>query len=207
VAWKWGKETTYAIEGSAFVCGAAVQWLRDGLKIIKSSGEIEALAQTVSDCAGVQFVPALTGLGAPYWDAEARGTISGLTRGATAGHLARATLEGMALQNVGLLKAMEKDLKSKVKTLKVDGGASANNLLMQMQSDFFGVNCTRPKMIETTSAGAAFMAGLGAGVWKSYKEIKEIWKNDVEFSPRLTSKARASRWFSWEKAVEQARHG
>jgi glycerol kinase len=127
--------------------------------------------------------------------------------GLGAGHLARATLEGMALQNVGLLKAMEKDLKSKVKTLKVDGGASANNLLMQMQSDFFGVNCTRPKMIETTSAGAAFMAGLGAGVWKSYKEIKEIWKNDVEFSPRLTSKARASRWFSWEKAVEQARHG
>lgn len=204
VAWSWGKKVTYALEGSAFICGAAVQWLRDGLKIISKSSEIEGLAKTVSDNGGVQFVPALTGLGAPYWNPHARGIICGLSRGTEKGHIARATLEGMALQNVELLNAMEKDLKKKLKSVKVDGGASANNLLMQIQADYLGVKCVRPKVIETTSAGAAFMAGLGAGLWKNLEEIKKIWAKDCEFNSQMKQSERQKRLEFWKKAVQKA---
>jgi len=204
VAWQWEGKTTYALEGSAFICGAAVQWLRDGLNIIHSSPEIEALAASVPDSGEVQFVPALTGLGAPHWDPQARGVICGITRGSTKAHLARATLEGMAMQNVELLVAMQKDLKKKLKTLKVDGGASANNLLMQIQADFLGVKCVRPKMIETTSAGAAFMAGLGVGYWKNLGDVKKVWREDREFKPALSEKLRRERLNRWQDAVTRA---
>lgn len=201
VAWQWKNKTTYALEGSAFICGAAVQWLRDGLKIIKSSSEIEKLAKSVDDCGGVIFVPALTGLGAPHWDPEARGSISGITRGSTSAHVARATLEGMAMQNVDLLLAMQKDLKTKLKVLKVDGGASANNLLMQMQADFLGLKCVRPETIETTSMGAAFMAGLGVELWSDLSEIEKIWKKEREFFPEKSAHFRKLQNQSWQQAL------
>ncbi len=205
VAWQRDGKTTYALEGAAFVCGAAVQWLRDGLGLFVSSEDIEALARSVPDCAGVQFVPALTGLGAPYWNPNARGVITGLTRGTTRAHLARATLEGMALQNVDLLLAMQKDLRRAITSVKVDGGAAANDLLMQMQADFLGVPCVRPAIIETTSAGAAFMAGLGVGLWKTESDIRRIWKAQRAFLPRLRARGeRAERLRLWREAVTRA---
>ncbi len=204
VALHWGGRTSYALEGSAFVCGAAVQWLRDGLKIIQSSSEIEALARSVKDSGGVKVVPALTGLGAPYWNPMARGVICGLTRGSTKAHLARAALEGMALQNVEILNAMRKDVTRPILSLKVDGGASANDLLMQIQADYLGARCVRPQTIETTAMGAAFMAGLGVGIWKTTSDIKKIWRKDREFKPAMSSKSRADRLKLWQKAVERA---
>lgn len=206
VAWKLqgDKHLTYALEGSAFVCGAAVQWLRDGLGLIGSSSEIETLARSVPDAEGVEFTPALTGMGAPYWNPEARGVISGLTRGTTKAHLARATLEGMALQNVDLLLAMQKDLGSKVKVMKVDGGASANDLLMQMQADYLGVQLVRPSQIETTAAGAAYLAGLGVGFWKDVSDIKRVWKRDREFAPHMTGAQRKERLEKWRLAVSRS---
>jgi glycerol kinase len=203
VAWQWKGKTTYALEGSAFICGAAVQWLRDGLGIISQSAEVEELAASVPDAGGVQFVPALTGLGAPYWNPQARGVICGLTRGSTKGHLARATLEGMALQNAELLEAMQKDLGKKLRLVKVDGGASANNLLMQIQADVLGVKCVRPEVIETTSAGAAFMAGLGVGIWKDVSEIKDVWRRNAEFDPQWPEKKRKDRLKLWQEAVKR----
>lgn len=205
VAWQWGDKVTYALEGSAFICGAAVQWLRDGMNMIHASPDIEDLAKSVSDCGGVQFLPALAGLGSPHWDSEARGLICGLTRGATKAHLARATLEGMALQNAELLLGMQGDLKKKLALLKVDGGASKNNLLMQMQADFTGVRCLRPKNVETTSAGAAFMAGLGAGIWKNYFEIQKVWHADHEFVPELPQKLRLARLEKWGRAIKASK--
>ena len=206
VAWqlKGDKKLTYALEGGAFVCGAAVQWLRDGLGMIHSSSEIEALAGQVDDNGGVQFVPALTGLGAPYWNAEARGLITGLTRGATKNHIARATLEAMALQNVDILTAMQKDLKKPMKELRVDGGAAANNLLMQLQADYLGKTVLRPELIETTVAGAAYLAGLGVGFWKSTSDIKNVWAIEQEFKSRMKPAARRNRLTDWKKAVERA---
>jgi glycerol kinase len=204
VAWQWKDKVSYALEGSAFVCGAAVQWLRDGLGIIKSSSEVEGLAQSVPDTGGVQFVPALTGLGAPHWNPMARGVICGLTRGSTKAHLARATLEGMALQNAEILEAMQKDLGKRLKSLRVDGGASANNLLMQMQADFLATRCIRPAVIETTSAGAAFMAGLGVGLWRDFSEIRKVWTQDREFLPKISEKLRRERLKLWQGAVARA---
>lgn len=205
VAWqlRGERKLTYALEGSVFVCGAAVQWLRDGLKFIKNSNEIEDLANSVPDAGGVEFVPALTGMGAPYWDPHARGLICGLTRGTTPAHIARATLEAIALQNAELLLAMEKDLKKKLKTLKVDGGACRNNLLMQIQSDYLNVPIFRPKMIETTSLGAAYLAGLGVGLWKSTDDIKKIWKVDQNFKPQMVDKDRKARFHSWKTAINR----
>ena len=205
VAWKLegDRHLTYALEGSAFICGAAVQWLRDGLGLIGSSSEIESLAREVSTSEGVEFVPALTGLGAPYWNPGARGAIVGLTRGSTKAHLARATLEGMALQNVDLSLAMQKDLGQKIDVMKVDGGASANDLLMQIQSDYLGTRLVRPSQIETTAAGAAYLAGLGVGLWKNLKEIESIWKADREFRPAIDNKKRNSRLKSWRLAVSR----
>lgn len=205
IAWQLGdeKKLTYALEGSVFICGAAVQWLRDGLNLISTSGEIETLATQVPDTGGVEFVPALAGLGAPYWNPEARGLICGLTRGSTKAHIARATLEAMAMQNAELLIAMQKDLKKKMKSLKVDGGASKNNMLMQMQSDYLNVPIIRPKMVETTSAGAAYLAGLGVGLWKDKSEIKKIWKRDQEFKPQMNEPQRRKRFSSWKQAIKR----
>jgi len=204
VAWRVGNKTTYCLEGSTFICGAAVQWLRDGLGIIKESSEIESLALSVPSTDGVEFVPALTGLGAPYWRQEARGIITGITRGTTKAHLARATLEGMALQNAELLTAMEKDLKKKVKVLKVDGGASANNLLMQIQADVIDAQISRPETIETTSMGAAFLAGLGVGLWQDFGAIRRVWREQRRFVPEWHAKQRAERIKIWKASVARA---
>ncbi len=206
VAWKIGtQKTQYALEGGAFICGAAVTWLRDGLGIIKSSAEVESLAGQVADSAGVEFVPALTGLGAPHWVPEARGEITGLTRGTTKSHIAYATLEAMALQNADILKAMQSDLKKKIKVLKVDGGASENNLLMQLQANYLQVQVDRPQQIETTAIGVGYLAGIGCGHWKNVNEIKKIWKKDLEFKPAISKKILKLRLTSWEKAVLKAK--
>lgn len=203
VAWKMGHKLTYALEGSVFICGASVQWLRDNLKIIDKSSDIEALANQVKDSGGVEFVPALTGLGAPHWDPEARGLICGLTRGTSRAHIARATLEAMALQNSDVLIAMQKDLKKKLKKLKVDGGAAENNLLMQIQADYLDTETVRPSNVETTSLGAAYLAGLGVGLWKNQKEIQQIWKQDKKFQSKITNKQRKVRFEKWHKAIER----
>jgi glycerol kinase len=204
VAWKLrNQEITYALEGGAFICGAAVQWLRDGLGLFQQSSEVEALAAQVASSEGVEFVPALTGLGAPHWRPEARGVICGLSRGTTKAHIARATLEAMALQNVDVLLTMEKDLGKKLKGIKVDGGAAGNDLLMQMQADYMGVSVQRPANLETTALGAAFVAGLGSGIWKNLSELKKAAKLGKEFKVKMTAKQRKERYLSWEKALEK----
>ncbi len=183
VAWKIGDKVNYALEGSIFVGGSVVQWLRDGLGIIKSSSEIEGLAMTVPDNGGVYFVPALTGLGAPYWDPYAKGTICGLTRGTTAAHIARAALEGIAFETMDIVNAMEQDAGIKLAELKVDGGASRNNLMMQFQADLLGTRVIRPKVTETTAMGACYLAGLATGYWGSLDEIKRQWSSEKVFEP------------------------
>ncbi|MGQ0508190.1 MAG: glycerol kinase GlpK, partial [Myxococcaceae bacterium] len=181
VAWRLGEQTTYALEGSSFIAGAAVQWLRDGLKIIKKASEIEDLARQVNDAGEVVFVPALAGLGAPHWRPDARGLIAGLDRSTTSAHLARAVLEGIALQIHDLAEAMARDLGSPLATFKVDGGAAANDLLMQYQSDVLNAPVVRPQNLETTSLGAAFLGGLGAGVWNSPDQVRRAWKAGKTF--------------------------
>ena len=204
VAWKLPGELRYALEGSAFIAGAAVQWLRDGLQFFSSAKEVEALATSVPDSGGVIVVPAFAGLGAPHWRPEARGSITGLTRGSTRAHIARATLEGIALQNVDILTAMASDAGQALGTLKVDGGAAANDLLMQFQSDVLGVEICRPAMVETTALGAAFLAGLGAGVWKDQDQIRKTWKLDRTFTP-TTDRARVNEHLRrWDAAVAKA---
>ena len=206
IAWQLAPKgpVTYALEGSAFISGAAVQWLRDELQLIKTSDEIEALAASVADSGGVEFVPALSGLGVPHWNPHARGLICGLTRGSSRAHLARATLEALALQNTEILFAMKKDSGKNIKVLKVDGGASSNNLLMQLQSDYLGVDIIRPSNVESTTMGAAFLAGLGVGIWKELSGIEKIWKSDREFKPNMTAKNRQERIARWHKAIERA---
>ncbi len=204
VAWKIGDKITYALEGSIFVTGSAVQWLRDGLGIIKSSSEIESLAASVPNNGGVTFVPALTGLGAPHWDPHARGTIVGLTRGATAGHLARATLEAIAFQTRDVLEAMVLDIQALLQALRVDGGAAANNLLLQIQADLLGIPIVRPRNLETTALGAAFLAGLGSGVWRDQTEIAKTWQVDRRFEPSISSDERNTRYHDWKRAVERS---
>ncbi len=204
VAWRVGPEVAYALEGSAFVAGAAVQWLRDGLGIIESAAEIEPLARKVRDTGGVTFVPALAGLGAPHWRPEARGLITGIDRGTTAAHLARAVLEGMALQIHDLAIAMSADSGRPLSALRVDGGACGNNLLMQIQADVLGVPVERPKMIESTALGAAFLAGLATGLWKSRDEVAKAHRIDKRFTPRLEPAARAALLDRWKRAVERA---
>ena len=189
VAWKIGDKVNYALEGSIFVGGSVVQWLRDGLGIIRSSSEIEALAMTVEDNGGVYFVPALTGMGAPYWDQYAHGTICGITRGTTAAHIARAALEGIAFQTMDIVGAMEKDAGVKLSELKVDGGASRNNLMMQFQADVLDTSVIRPKVTETTAMGACYLAGLAVGFWSSLDEIKAQWQAEHVFTPSGTDTA------------------
>lgn len=204
VAWKINGEVNYALEGSVFVGGAAIQWLRDGLKLIHSSDEVNDLAASVEDNGGVYFVPALTGLGAPHWDQYARGTIVGITRGTTDGHIARATLEGIAFQVYDIVKSMEADSGRASLELRVDGGASASNLLMQIQSDLFGFKITRPKTLETTALGAAYLAGLAVGYWKNIDEIQEQWIVDKDFHPQLEREKVDAMVHSWNKAVSRA---
>ncbi len=205
IAWKLpGEGATYALEGSAFIAGAAVQWLRDGLKIIKNAAEVETLAASVESSDGVVFVPALTGLGAPYWNPNATGMFTGITRGTTQGHMARAVLEGIAFQNADLLQAMEKDLGKPLARLNVDGGAAANNLLIQFQADVLGVELRRPKYLETTSLGAVFAAGLGAGIWSSLHEIEKTWQSDRTFKPKMSQQERRDTMGKWHTAVARA---
>ncbi|MGK0412021.1 MAG: glycerol kinase [Polaribacter sp.] len=202
IAWKINGKTTYALEGSVFVGGAAVQWLRDGVKMIPTASSINDLAETVSDNGGVYFVPALTGLGAPYWDQYARGAIMGITRGTTDAHIARATLEGIAFQVYDIVKAMEADAGEKGVELRVDGGAAASDLLMQIQSDLFGFKIIRPKTLETTVMGAAYLAGLAVGYWDSIDQIKEQWGVGKEFYPKLEKVKVEQLLHYWHKAVK-----
>jgi glycerol kinase len=204
VAWKIGGKTNYALEGSAFIAGAAVQWLRDGLHLLNGSGQVEELARKVPDSGGVTFVPALVGLGAPHWRQEARGLISGLTRATTKEHLARATLEGIAFLQYDILQAMAKDLGKKLTELKVDGGASVNNLLMQFLADLLRVKIVRPKMVETTALGAAFLAGLAVGVWKDQNDIVRSWAMDREFAATLPPAEAKKHVERWQAAVKKA---
>ena len=202
VAWKIGDKVTYALEGSIFVGGSVVQWLRDGLKCIRSSEEVEELAASVPDTGGVYFVPALTGLGAPWWDQYARGCISGITRGTTAAHIARAALEGIAFQTYDIVRAMERDSGLTLANLKVDGGASRNNLLMQFQSDILGSEVLRPRITETTALGAAYLAGLAVGFWDSIGEIQSQWQVERSFTPFGDTARVAQLVEGWHKAVE-----
>jgi glycerol kinase len=205
VAWKLATgELRYALEGSAFIAGAAVQWLRDGLQFFTSASEIEALAASVPDSGGVIVVPAFAGLGAPHWRPEGRGAITGLTRGTTRAHIARATLEGIALQNVDILRAMERDAGRALTVLKVDGGASANDLLMQFQCDVLGVEISRPEMVETTALGAAFLAGLGTGVWKDQAQVTQTWREQKRFTPTADRARVAEHLARWDAAVRKA---
>ncbi|MDR0965261.1 MAG: glycerol kinase GlpK [Myxococcales bacterium] len=204
VAWKIGDEVTYAFEGSAFIAGAAVQWLRDGLGIIETAAQSEALARTVEDAGEVIFVPALTGLGAPHWRVSARGLLAGLSRDTTKGHLARAVLEGIDFQVHDLIAAMEADSKTSLPRLMVDGGASANGLLMQFLADLIDVPVIRPKMIETTAFGAAFLAGLAVGLWNDKAAIREAWERDACFEPSMAAADREVRLARWRKALRQA---
>jgi glycerol kinase len=205
VAWRIGNRTEYALEGSIFIAGAVVQWLRDGLGIIRSAPEVEALAAQVADTHGVYLVPAFAGLGAPHWDPYARGVIVGLTRGTTAAHIARAALEGIALQVMDVLKAMEADAHIRLKELRVDGGACANSLLMQMQADLLGVPVVRPKIFETTALGAAYLAGLAVGYWKDQSEIASQWQADSRFTPAMKASQRRHMVAGWIKALERAK--
>ena len=202
IAWKINGKIAYAFEGSIFIGGAVVQWLRDGLGIIKTSSEVERLATSVNDTAGVYFVPAFAGLGAPYWDSNARGTIVGLTRGTTSGHIARAAVESIAFQTVDVLKAMEADARVKIKELRVDGGATANNLLMQFQADLLGCKVIRPKIVETTALGAAYLAGLAVGYWKNLDEIQQQWKSEKDFYPSATPDKVKTEMENWANAVK-----
>ncbi|MEE4143630.1 MAG: glycerol kinase GlpK [Halieaceae bacterium] len=206
VAWQLGEGTppVYALEGGAFICGAAVQWLRDGLGIIRTAADVEALARKVPDHGGVEFVPALAGLGAPHWAPQARGTITGLTRGSGRAHIARATLDAMALQNVDILRVMERDLGRRMRPLRVDGGAAANDLLMQIQADVLGRKLIRPRVIETTVAGACYLAGIGVGLWRGQADVRKIWQAQREFSPAMTAATRRRRHASWHGALQRA---
>jgi glycerol kinase len=205
VAWDLGGALSYALEGSVFIGGAAVQWLRDGLKLIRTAADVEALAASEADNGGVYMVPAFAGLGAPHWDAYARGAVLGLTRGSTGGHLARAVLESIAFQSADVLLAMEKDAGVTLTELRVDGGATANQLLMQFQADLLGVPVVRPEVLETTALGAAYLAGLAVGYWKDAEEIRANWRVVRRFEPAMSRDRAAELRAGWEKAVSRAK--
>lgn len=201
IAWKVNGVTQYALEGSVFIAGAVVQWLRDGLKIIRNSSEVESLAAQVSSSEGVYVVPAFAGLGAPYWNQHARGTIVGITRGTTGAHFARAALDSIAYQTRDVLKAMEADSGIAIKELRVDGGATANNLLMQFQSDILHTNVVRPTVVETTALGAAYLAGLAVGYWSGTDDIQQQWQMERVFSPQMPESERAALTAGWTRAI------
>jgi glycerol kinase len=204
VAWKINGQIKYAFEGSIFIAGAVVQWLRDGLGIIRNSAEVEALARSVDNTDGVVFVPAFAGLGAPYWNPEARGTMVGITRGTKAAHIARAAVESIAYQTMDVLKAMEADAGVSIKELRVDGGATANNMLMQFQADLLNCKVIRPEITETTALGAAYLAGLAVGFWKDTAEIGQYWKSEREFIPATSTEVLQKGIASWKQAVHAA---
>jgi glycerol kinase len=206
VAWKIGNEINYALEGSVFIGGAAIQWLRDGLKLFSDAKETEKLATSVASNEGVYFVPALAGLGAPHWDQQARGAFFGITRGTTTAHFTRAALEAIAYQVFDVLKAMEKDSGKPTQELRVDGGATANNFLMQFQADLLDCEIKRPKIIETTALGAAFLAGLAVGFWKDQEELQKLWQPDKTFSPAMEDSKREKLVHFWHKAVERTKN-
>lgn len=205
IAWKVNDEVNYALEGSVFVAGAAIQWLRDGLGLISSAQESEDLAKSVEDSGGVYFVPALTGLGAPHWDQYARGTIVGITRGTTKAHITRAALDSISFQVTDVVQAMEADTGKKLEMLKVDGGAVANNLLLQIQADLLNCKVIRPKVLETTALGAAYLAGLAVGFWSSIEEIKAQWKEDKTFEPTISDDDRDEALKQWRRAVDRSK--
>ncbi len=202
VAWKMNGKTEYALEGSVFIAGAVVQWLRDGLGIIRTSAEVEELASKVNDSEGVYIVPAFTGLGAPYWNQHARGTMVGLTRGSTAAHIAKAALDSIAYQTADVLKAMEADAGIEIKELRVDGGATVNNILMQFQSDILKTAVVRPRITETTALGAAYLAGLATGYWNSVEEIQQQWQVERRFEPQMNEENRTHLMEGWKKAIK-----
>jgi glycerol kinase len=204
IAWKIGDTTTYALEGGVFIAGAVVQWLRDGLGIIKTSAEVEKLAASVEDNGGVYFVPSFAGLGAPYWNQHARGTMMGITRGTTAAHIARASIESIAFQTMDVLQAMNADASIPIKQIRVDGGATVNDLLMQFQSDMLGCSVVRPKITETTAAGAAYLAGLAIGLWKDLAEIEQYWKEERTFEPSIDTGKRQKQILKWHTAIKAA---
>ncbi|MBK8493812.1 MAG: glycerol kinase GlpK [Chitinophagaceae bacterium] len=204
IAWKVNGITHYALEGSVFIAGAVVQWLRDGLEVIKRSGDVEALAASVQDTEGVYFVPAFAGLGAPHWNQYAKGTMVGITRGTTAAHIARASLESIAYQTMDVLNAMEADSGISIKELRVDGGATVNNLLMQFQADILNTKVVRPKVSETTALGAAYLAGLAVGYWKSIDQIQDQWQVDVQFESRMPEAKQAELKKGWQRAIKSA---
>jgi len=204
IAWQINGVTSYALEGSVFIAGAVVQWLRDGLKIIRTASEVEKLALEVADSGGVYVVPAFAGLGAPYWNQHARGTIVGITRGTTGAHFARAALDSIAYQTMDVLKAMEADSGISIKELRVDGGATANNTLMQFQCDMLNTKVVRPVVVETTAIGAAYLAGLAVGFWSSLDEIQAQWQMETVFSPSMSDTNRNERALGWQKAIGAA---
>ena len=204
IAWGIEGKVEYALEGSIFVAGSAVQWLRDGLKVIESAPDSEYYARKVKDSEGVYVVPAFVGLGAPYWDMKARGAIFGLTRGTSKSHIIRATLDSMAYQTKDVLGAMQADSGIRLQALKVDGGAVANNLLMQFQSDLLGVPVDRPQVVETTALGAAYLAGLAVGVWKSKEDLISNWQLNRRFEPTMDEETRAKLYAGWQKAVKRS---
>ena len=204
IAWGIGNEVEYAIEGSVFNAGSSIQWLRDEMKLIESAPQSDIIAEKVPDTGGVYVVPAFTGLGAPYWDMYARGIIVGITRGTTKEHVIRATLESIAYQSRDVFEAMEADSGIKLKELKVDGGASVSPFLMQFQADLLGVTVKRPKITETTALGAAYLAGLGVGFWKSKEEIAEKWMLGKKFEPVMNPEERDMKYRGWKRAVERS---
>jgi glycerol kinase len=204
IGWGLGGKVTYCLEGAVFIAGAVVQWLRDELKLIKKSSDIEKLAATVTDAGGVYFVPALVGLGAPHWDPYARGLIIGLERGTQAGHLARAAVEAMAYQSRDVLQAMQRDAGLELAELKVDGGAAVNNGLMQFQADILGTKVVRPVVSETTALGAAYLAGLAVGYWQDTSDVARNWALDREFSPGMPPEQRDKLYAGWRKAVDRS---
>ena len=204
IAWKVNGEVQYALEGSVFIGGAVIQWLRDGLKIIQNSGDVEALASKVQDNGGVYLVPAFTGLGAPYWNQHAQGTILGITRGTTDAHIAKAAIESIAFQSMDLMKSMQADAGLPIKEVRVDGGATVNNQLMQFQSDILGTDVIRPQVTETTALGAAYLAGLAVGFWKSIDELQQYWQKDKIFSPSMKKETVDDLQKNWKRAVKAA---
>jgi glycerol kinase len=207
IAWQLGDgHVTYALEGSVFIAGAAIQWLRDGLGIIAQAADTESLAGDINDTGGVYFVPAFVGLGAPYWDAYARGTIVGLTRGTDRRHLARAALEAICYQSRDLLEVMTADSGIRLQALRADGGAVNNDLLMQLQADIVGVPVQRPAVTETTALGAAYLAGLAVGYWPGLEEISAQWRVDAEFAPTMGEQQRDALYEGWQRAVKRARN-
>jgi glycerol kinase len=206
IGWQVADQPTqYALEGSIFIAGAAVQWLRDELQLVSTAAETQALAESIPDSAGVYFVPAFVGLGAPYWDQYARGTIVGLTRGSGRAHIVRATLESIAYQTRDVVEAMKADAELDLHTLRVDGGAVVNDFLMQIQADILGVAVQRPAVTETTALGAAYLAGLATGFWSSQNEIAQQWKVERTFEPRMSADQRDSLYAGWQRAVERAK--